>query len=250
MKTSASVASGLLVLLAVVLGGCGGGAAAPPGGPAGEDGPGTPATTGGKSSPPPPGAAAACVLTVVYQGNRYFEWSVEVVPREGGPLGTGIIPDCNDTGGEPGRGEAIELTGLEGVSPEIALLWRGRPEAVLVREGFENELPAELRREAPACDPADEPIRLAGPWFGLFGPRPGDPEDVDLETSYDVKLFAAESSVPRYERAFLVVRVPAGLDRSLTRDDLRWLWDGTIELSVVCRDGRYVAESVAAYPPA
>jgi hypothetical protein len=129
----------------------------------------------------------------------------------------------------------------------VALLWGGRPESVLVREGFERRLPAELRRQTPTCDPRDEPIQLAGPWLGMFGS--GDPEDLDLTSSYDVKLFVAESSRPRYERAFLVVHVPAGLGHPLARADVRWLWEGTIDLTVACRDGRYVAESVAVYPP-
>lgn len=236
-------ACGLLVLT-----GCGGGETAPARGPGDPNRPETRATAGEVSNPPAVVGAASCALVVVYQGNRYWERSVEVLPREGGILGTGMIPDCNDTGGEPGPGEAVELTALEGIPPDVALLWGGRPETVLVREGLESRLPAELRRQAPTCDSRDEPIQLAGPWLGMFGS--GDPEDLDLMSSYDVKLFAAESSVPRYERTFLVVRVPAGLKRPLTRAEVRrWLWDGRIELTVACRDGRYVAESVAAYPP-
>lgn len=246
MKTPAPLALGLPVLLAAVVGGCGGGGTAPPPA-AGEGRREAQVTTGETRDTPAVASSAACALVVVYHGNRYWEATVDVVPREAGPLGTGVIPDCNDTGGEPGPGDEIELTALEGVPPDVALLWRGRPESVLVREGFENRLPAELRRRAPTCDPADEPIRLAGPWLGLFGR--GDPEDVDLTASYKVKVFAAESSAPRYERAFLVVRVPADLERPLTRADLRWLWDGSIELTVLCRDSRYVAESVAAEPP-
>lgn len=245
MKTSACLVLGLVAL---VLGGCGGGETGSSSATPADDGPATPATTVETSSPPPSVVVAgACILTIEYQGNRYFETAVEVVPREAEPLGTGVIPDCNDTGGEPGPGDEVEVSALAGVPPEVALFWPGRPESVLVREGFENRLPAALRQEAPTCDPTDEPIRLAGPWFGIWGR--GDLEDVDLTASYEVKLFAAKSSAPRYERAFLLVRVPAGLERSLTRDNLRWLWDGTIAVTAACRDGRYLAESVAAHPP-
>jgi hypothetical protein len=240
---------GLSVCGLLAVSGCGGGEAAPPRGPEGDDPLETPATTQGGTGRPAVAGAASCALVVVYQGNKFWEQSVEVVPEEAGPLGTGVIPDCNDTGGEPGSGDEVELTALAGVPPEVALLWPGRPETVLVREGLENRLPPELRRKAPTCDPRDEPIRLAGPWLGLFGADGFYSDEIDLTSSHKVKLFAAESSAPRYERAFLVVRVPAGLERPLTRADVRFLWEGTIELAVTCRDGQYVAESVAAYPP-
>jgi hypothetical protein len=230
----------LLALLAVLAGGCGDGEAASPTAKVGGDAPITTEQTGG--SPPEDVGAGACVLTVEYQGNTYFERQVEVVPRKAGSLSTGVIPDCNDTGGEPGPGEEIQLTALEGVSPDVAVHWSGRPEAVLVREGLEKRLPPALRREAPTCDPAHEPVRLAGPWYGIWGR--GNLEEVDLTAPYRIKLFVAESSASRYEGAFLLVSVPARLKRTLTRDDLRWLWEGTIELTARCRDGLYVAESV------
>jgi hypothetical protein len=236
----------LLALLAVVAGGCGGGEADSPTPRADGDGP-VSTTEQSSGSPPADVAAAGCVLTVEYQGNTYLERQVVAVPREAGRLGTGVIPDCNDTGGEPGPGEEIQLTALEGVSPDVAVHWSGRPEAVLVREGFENRPPPPLRREAPTCDPDDEPIRLAGPWYGIWGR--GNLEEVDLTAPYRIKLFVAKSSASRYERAFLLVSVPAGLERTLTRNDLRWLWDGTIELTARCRDRLHVAESVAAHPP-
>jgi hypothetical protein len=246
MKSHSSIAVVLLALLAVVAGGCGGGEADSPTPRADGDGPVTTTEqTGG--SPPADIAAASCILTVEYRGKTYFERQVEVVPRAVGPLRTGVIPNCNDTGGKPGPGEKIRLTALKGVSPNVAVHWSGRPEAVLVREGFEKRVPRALRREAPTCDPADEPIRLAGPWWGIWGR--GDLEEVDLTAPYRVKLFVAASSASRYERAFLLVSVPARLERTLTRDDFRWLWEGTIELTARCRDGLYVAESVAAHPP-
>jgi hypothetical protein len=121
---------------------------------------------------------------------------------------------------------------------------------VLVRDTFDGPLPAELRRltEAPSCAAADEPILLAGPWLGI---QDADGNEVDLTSSYDVELFVERTSASRYERAFLTIRVPSGIEPPLTQSDIRSsLWEGgTIELSVACRDGRYVAESVAAHRP-
>lgn len=183
-----------------------------------------------------------------YLGNSYYERGVRVIPRESGQTVTGIVPPCNDTGIVTGDEPEtpIELAVIEGVSPKIALLWRGRPDAVLVREGV-GRLPRELRLQPPTCDERDEPIHLAGPWYGIWGR--GSPDDVDLTAPYRVKLFVEASSVARYERAFLVASVPADLERPLTRADIRWLWEGTIELTVTCRNGGYVAESISAHAP-
>jgi len=252
MRIRASVRLVACGVLVFVLGGCGGGDAAPPSGQPGKDGPGSTQTGAEKPSTPPPGAgAASCILMVVYESHAYYGAGVEVAPREGRFVGAGILPGCNDTGGEPAPDEEIELAEIEGVSPGIALAWQGRTDVVLVREGFDDRLPPEVRRlmQAPSCDIRDEPIQLAGPWIGILGPD--ETGDLDLASPYDVELFVEKSSVPRYERAFLTVRVRAGPERPLTRADIRSsLWEGgTIELGVVCQDGRYVAESATAYPP-
>ena len=75
--------------------------------------------------------------------------------------------------------------------------------------------------------------------------------ELDLAPPYDVHIFVQETTSPRYERAFLTIRVPEELGRPLTRDDIHSsLWEGgTIEFTAGCNNGRYVALRVVAYPP-
>lgn len=136
----------------------------------------------------------------------------------------------------------------ETAAPEIALAWHANPATVFVAPGVERE-PPELRRlmRAPRCDPRDEPIDLVGPWLGILGTDGrGDPEP-----PYALEILVEETTAPRYERAFLSVRVPERLGRPLTRSDVRSsLWEGgKLELTVGCENGRYVAERVSAHPP-
>ena len=184
----------------------------------------------------------SCAMVVLYKGRTYDGVSVQVQPREGRPVGTGVLPHCEE--GEPD--EEIELAEIEGVPPVTALVWHGDFGHIFVSESVDR-LPPELLRltNAPKCDPRDEPIDLAGPWLGISD------AGVDLVPPYDVELFVQETTTPRYERVFLTVRVPEQLGRPLTRSDLRSsVWEGgTIELSVDCREGRYVAEGVSAHPP-
>lgn len=241
---------GLAACGLLALSGCGGGETESPRAQGSGAGPSETRTSTGETSNPDGGVAAgACARAVSYRGNTYYDLGVKVVPRASGPILTGILPGCDDGGGAGAEsGEEIELAQIEGVAPEIALLWPQQPDAVFIREGFDGPLPPGLRLKPPTCEPRDEPIQLTGPWFGIFGLD--GPDDLDLASPCDIKLFVRQSSVPRYERAFLVIRVPAGPERLLTRADIRSsLWEGTIELTVTCRDGRYVAESVTAYPP-
>jgi hypothetical protein len=192
---------------------------------------------------------ASCALVVRFQGAVYEGLSVEVSPSEGDSLGSGVLPACEDGHGASAD-EEIELAEIEGVSPDIAVSWSGRWDVVLVRRGV--ALPPEIDRlrRAPACEPRAAPIELSGPWDGILG-ADGKTE-VDLEPPYDVFLVVEETSEPRYERAYLTVRVPPALGTPITRDDIRAsLWEGgTIALRVRCfRDGGFVAEAVAAFPP-
>ena len=187
------------------------------------------------------GSQASCGFVVSYEGRTYAGAGVEVAPREGRPVGTGLLLGCND--GE----EEIKLAEVDGVSPDIALAWRGHGDTVLIRKGIEyDRLPRALARlqQAPACASGDEPIELSGPWLGIIGS--------DLAPPYDLEIYVEESSAKRYARAFLTVRVPARLGLPLTRADIRSsLWrGGTISLTIECREGRYLAERVEARPPA
>ena len=77
--------------------------------------------------------------------------------------------------------------------------------------GSGDQVPDALRRllKPPTCDPADEPIELAGPWQGVSESKP----------PYDVQLYVVSTSGERYGRAYLSVRVPASVEPGLTPDD-------------------------------
>ena len=191
---------------------------------------------------------------ITYKGHAYIGDGVEVAPREGKPLGRVTLPACNDTGegGDEKPGEEIELAEIEGVSPSVALAVRGRSDTVLIREDVDyDRLPPALARlrEAPKCASGDEPIELSGPWIGIAGLEGKRAREV--VPPYNLELYVDESSAKRYERAYLTVRVPAELERPLTRADIRSsLWQGgTISLVVNCRAGRYLAKRVEAHPP-
>ena len=189
-----------------------------------------------------------CALTAEFRGRSYSGMSVEVAPPEGEPLGTAVVPPCNDTNGADEAAEEIEVARLPGASPSRALVWHGRRDVVLLRDAL-GPVPRAVTRlfRAPDCAAGDAPIHLRGDWFGILG-ADGDTE-TDLVPPYDVTLGVTESSPARYERAELTVRVPASLGRPLTRDDTAVLSEGgEIEIDAGCNGRRFVALRVAAHP--
>jgi Family of unknown function (DUF6281) len=201
------------------------------------------------------GASASCAFVVLYEGHQYFGNGVQIAPVQGESLPNGTIPPCNDTGGAGTTPppEQVEVAEIEGVPPATAIMLPGRTDTVLLRDDADfGALPPELTRlmEAPKCDTRDEPIELAGDWLGILAAN-GNTED-DLVPPYDLEIFVNEVSSPAYERSYLTVRVPSELGRPLTQEDLKTsLWEGgRITLTVRCRGDQYVAEQVAAQPPA
>jgi hypothetical protein len=192
---------------------------------------------------------ASCALVVEFRGQDYEGLSVEVAPPKGEPLGSAVLPACDEED-ETSGDEHIDVATLPGVSPNRAIVWSGRDDIVLVRRE-DGDLPSEVAQllEGPGCDPEDAPITLYGQWLGILGPN--GKTELDLEPPYDVDLFVEDASAARYERVFLTVRVPRSLGRPLTRDDVRSsLWEGgDIEVTATCGASGYVAERVRAYPP-
>lgn len=192
---------------------------------------------------------ADCALAIRYQGSLYVAWGVEVAPREGTVLGTGVLPGCDDgTGASPD--EALQVAELRGASPEVAVVWQGRTDVVFVRDGADPPPEVEKLVHGPTCEHRDERIAMTADWLGVLGPD-GHTE-VDLEPPYDLELFVQQASSPRYERTYLTVRVPASAGRPLTSDDVKAsLWEGgTLTMQARCGpDGRYLADGVVAHPP-
>jgi uncharacterized protein DUF6281 len=91
------------------------------------------------------GVAASCAMLVSYDGHNYLGTAVEVKAVPGDSLGNGTIPPCNDTGGAGTTipAEQVEVTGVEGVPPTIAIMLAGRTDVVLVRDDV-TKLPKEL----------------------------------------------------------------------------------------------------------
>lgn len=195
--------------------------------------------------------SASCALLVQFRGETYVGHTLAILPVEGPPLGTATLPPCDDTpnDGQAGSAEEIDVAELPGVPPRVAVLWIGGA-SVLVREDV-DPLPAKVTKllSPPTCLEADEPIEMSGRWNGILG-ADGNTE-LDLLPPYDVDLLVTTASAPRYERAFLNVRVPSSLGTPLSEDDLSVsLWQGgTIEITATCKEDGFVASQVAAFPP-
>ena len=107
-------------------------------------------------------------------------------------------------------GTLVDGTGSPGVPADVAVVPPGQSAMVYIRRDLEEaDMPDALRRllKPPTCDPADEPIELAGPWRGVSESRP----------PYDVQLYVASTSGNRYRRAYLSLRVPASLEAAIMR---------------------------------
>jgi hypothetical protein len=205
----------------------------------------------GCSSGEGPGDGGSCALVVDFEGRTYEGHGVQVAPEEGSPLGTAVLPACNDTDGAEESPEDIEVARLPGVPQRDAILWRGRTDTVLLRTGL-RDIPKEVARleQAAPCDSGIVPVTLKGPWLGILGAD--EKTELDLLPPYDLSLFVEESSARRYDRAFLDIRVPSEAGKLLTREDIKKsLWEGgSIEVVVAGCDGRrFLAEDATAFAP-
>lgn len=79
-----------------------------------------------------------------YDGATYFGTAVEVEPPAGEPLGTGVVPACDDGGGAAPE-EEVELVSIPGVASDVAVAWAGVEDTVFVRQDVQG-IPPEIRR--------------------------------------------------------------------------------------------------------
>jgi hypothetical protein len=96
---------------------------------------------------------------------------------------------------------------------------------------------------APACHDG-ESVDLGGTWLGILGAD--ERTELDLQPPYDVTMRADESSIDRFLRAELTIRVEPGLGMPISREDVdrSLATGGDIQVSAGCRDGRLIATAV------
>jgi hypothetical protein len=208
---------------------------------------------GGNQENDAPIVEASCAFIVEYEGHRYVGNYAHVSPIDGKPLGTATQPGCQDTPDGPApEAREVDVSAIDGVSPDVAITIRGRDDSILIRDDTDSErLPGALARlvRTPTCSSREQRVWISGRWLGILG-ADGHTE-LDLEPPYDVRIRVTETSFVDYARAELTVRVPAILGRPLSRRDIESsLWEGgTLTATVRCRDGELVASTLTAAPP-
>jgi hypothetical protein len=195
--------------------------------------------------------AGSCAALARFHGAEYIGEGVQVAPTPAGPAGTAVLPACTDQPGATTGPQTVRVLRIRGISPRVAFVQVGFQDAIFVRRSLAAHPPTAVARleHAPACRLADAPIRLRGRWLGILRPNGGT--ELTMRPPYDVDLLAEHASPGRYLRAFLTVRVPASLGRPLSEADIHGSLQkgGTIAVTATCARGRYVAQSVRAFPP-
>lgn len=187
--------------------------------------------------------AGSCAAVLVYQEHTYLgQGPVKRDPATTGRLVDGVLPSCDDTGGQqPAEpDERVQVTELADVPLETAFLWQG---SVYLRKG--RQLPATTRTwfQARRCTSAGE-FELTADWLGVTGPR--RPRfDGDLRPPYRLEVHVTEGP-KEYVGATILVHADATTDPGLgTRDVKRSLFrGGQVVASVSCADGRFQALSL------
>lgn len=93
-------------------------------------------------------AAASCAFVADFGGRRYLGL-YEAEFALGEPVGTAVLPACDDTpgDGDPGvREREVRAYAVAGVDPSVAIAVDEVPGALLVVEGVGDQLPVEVRR--------------------------------------------------------------------------------------------------------
>lgn len=183
----------------------------------------------------------SCPAVMEIQG-RTYEGHGEMLrkPRPGKPLGTGVIPGCDD------EDRSVNVVELPGVDPRVAVLTNG---GVWLAESVASVPPevAELD-ELVACA-GEGTGYVAGDWVAVEGPMPT--RDDGLTPPYVAVIQADEGNrVPLTRWSTVTIKVRVSTD-TVGADDSR-LADralrGPERVSVVvhCDGGSFVAESLAA----
>ena len=181
---------------------------------------------------------ASCAAILHWQGRTYWGMGTAIKPRDGGKLGSGQYPPCNDTGGTAGQPRDVDVHRIPGVAPNEAVQTDG---FVFVRNT--SRLPEKVQAlvHAPECTSQTNGAVVAV-WGGVDSKyRPKFDGDIG-QPPYSLELFVRRGP-PRLLRAQISARVSASTNGVLlTPDDVRHvLWTGgTVSLDLGCSaDGHY-----------
>jgi hypothetical protein len=158
-------------------------------------------------------------------------------PATTGRVADGVIPACDDTGGQvpAGADEHVKVAELADVPITTAFLWEN---TVFVRRG--SELPALTRPwfHAPRCTSAGD-FSMTADWRGVVGPhKPRLDGDIRLPYRLEVHVVDGPS---RYVGATLHVHADRATDPALGPRDVTTSQPrgGQVAARVDCIDGRF-----------
>ncbi|HYQ31682.1 MAG TPA: hypothetical protein VEQ83_00595 [Lapillicoccus sp.] len=186
------------------------------------------------------GGEASCAAVIEYRGHAYWgSGPLKRDPATTGRLVAGVIPACDDSGGQQPEdpAEPVEVAELADVPLDTAFTWNG---AVFVRAG--RELPAATRPwfHAPLCR-RDAEFDLTADWVGVT--RQEQPRfDGDLRPPYRLEVHVTQGP-EEYVGATVLVHADAATKPGLgPRDVKSSLWEGgRVTARVECVDGRFHA---------
>lgn len=187
--------------------------------------------------------AASCAAVLVYDGHTYLgHGGVRRDPATTGRLVEGVLPSCDDTGGqqpvEPD--ERVQVAELADVPLETAFLWQ---DVVYVRKGQALPAATEIWFRAQRCTSVGE-FELTADWLGVTGPK--HPRfDGDLRLPYRLEVHVTEGP-QQYVGTTILVHADAATEPSLgPRDVKQSLWrGGQVIARVSCVDGSFQAHSL------
>ncbi len=187
---------------------------------------------------------ASCAAVVEYDGAVYYgHGDLKRVPAVTGRVVRGVVPSCDDSGGqvpsEPAA--AVELAELADLPLRTAVLLGG---TLFVREG--HVLPARAARwfHAPACATAGV-FAVTGDWLGVTGPKELRVDGGDLRPPYRVELRVTDGP-SRYLGTTIRVHADAQTSPRLGERDVKTsLWQGgQVAARVACTGRRFGATSL------
>jgi len=186
------------------------------------------------------GGEASCAAVIEYRGHAYWgSGPLKRDPATTGRLVAGVIPACDDSGGQQPEdpAEPVEVAELADVPLDTAFTWNG---GIFVRDG--RELPAATRPwfRAPLCRRDDE-FDLTADWLGVTGPR--QPRfDGDLRPPYRLEVHVTQGP-EEYVGATVLVHADAATQPGLGPREVKssLLEGGRVSARVECVDGRFHA---------